>query len=253
MPEPTSATDHAEPQLQSRAIEPKGVLNKNLKIYLYVGAALLLVVASIFSGKTKTPKAQAAVNGAPPQPLLQDTTESSVRDLKNELQDEKTRTQTEAQMRAAYAGVPNPDYAPGGRFYGCVPGQPCTAEMQQGNPQPQGDSAGFISPVKQQEMQIQSKEAELEHSSRFASNIVYIQQPPTQQAAGSQQQPEQPVLGQQNSASQSSVIRPHDAPKSHDDEHAEGGYKRPQEANIDSATGQPYLIYEDSFLDTVLM
>ena len=31
------------------------------------------------------------------------------------------------------------------------------------------------------------------------------------------------------------------------------GYKRPVEANIDSATGQPYLIYEGTFLDTVLM
>ena len=31
------------------------------------------------------------------------------------------------------------------------------------------------------------------------------------------------------------------------------GYKRPMEANIDSATGQPYLVYEGSVLDTVLM
>jgi type IV secretion system protein VirB10 len=32
-----------------------------------------------------------------------------------------------------------------------------------------------------------------------------------------------------------------------------GGYKRPVEANIDSARGQPYLVYEGSVLDTVLM
>jgi type IV secretory pathway VirB10-like protein len=32
-----------------------------------------------------------------------------------------------------------------------------------------------------------------------------------------------------------------------------GGYKRPLEANVDSATGQPYLVYEGSVLDTVLM
>ena len=32
-----------------------------------------------------------------------------------------------------------------------------------------------------------------------------------------------------------------------------GGYKRPLEANVDSASGQPYLIYEGSVLDTVLM
>src|SRR4029077_18423531 len=32
-----------------------------------------------------------------------------------------------------------------------------------------------------------------------------------------------------------------------------GGYKRRLEANVDSASGQPYLIYEGSVLDTVLM
>ena len=32
-----------------------------------------------------------------------------------------------------------------------------------------------------------------------------------------------------------------------------GGYKRPLEANVDSAVGQPYLVYEGSVLDTVLM
>src|SRR5258708_30651997 len=32
-----------------------------------------------------------------------------------------------------------------------------------------------------------------------------------------------------------------------------GAYKRPLEANVDSATGQPYLIYEGPILDTVLM
>ncbi len=34
---------------------------------------------------------------------------------------------------------------------------------------------------------------------------------------------------------------------------APGGYKRPLEANVDSATGEPYLVYEGSVLDTVLM
>jgi len=36
-------------------------------------------------------------------------------------------------------------------------------------------------------------------------------------------------------------------------EDAPGAYKRPVEANIDSANGQPYLLYEGSVLDTVLM
>jgi type IV secretion system protein VirB10 len=36
-------------------------------------------------------------------------------------------------------------------------------------------------------------------------------------------------------------------------EETSAGYKRPLEANVDSAVGQPYLVYEGSVLDTVLM
>jgi type IV secretory pathway VirB10-like protein len=261
---PQPATDHTEPHLQNQAPEPKGVLQKNLKVFIYIGAAIVLIIASLLSSKPKTPKGQ-AVKGAPPQPLIQDTTENNVQDLHTQVQAEKTKAQIEraAQMQAGYAGAggvdpatgapqygttPNPDYAPGGRFYGCVPGQPCTPQMQQANPQAQGQ----LTPVQQEQMQIESKERELAHSSLFASNIAFAETQ-QQQSEGSQQ-PGQRGPGQrsQNDSNgpQSSLVNPH-APG--EEPAATGGYKRPQEANIDSATGQPYLIYEGAFLDTVLM
>jgi type IV secretion system protein TrbI len=37
------------PELRRNAREPKGVLQKNLKILLYLGAALLVILAAVFS------------------------------------------------------------------------------------------------------------------------------------------------------------------------------------------------------------
>lgn len=60
----------------------------------YLGAALLVIVAAIFSstGK-KTPAQQAAQKGQPPQPTLQDNTDNNVQDLKNQLQAQREKEQ----------------------------------------------------------------------------------------------------------------------------------------------------------------
>jgi len=72
-----------DPELRHTTNEPKGVLQKNLKTFVYLGAALLVIVAAIMSsaGK-KTPAQQAAAKGQPPQPTLQDNTDNNVQDLK---------------------------------------------------------------------------------------------------------------------------------------------------------------------------
>jgi hypothetical protein len=83
-------TSHAEPQveptLRGLLEQPKGVLQKNLKTFVYLGAALLVIVAALFSstGK-KTPAHQAAAKGQPPQPTLQDNTDNNVQDMKNQV------------------------------------------------------------------------------------------------------------------------------------------------------------------------
>ena len=72
--------------------EPKGVLRKNLKPFIYLGAALLVIVAAVFSGTSKkTPTQQAAARHEPPQPTVQDNTDNNVQDLKNQLAAEQQR------------------------------------------------------------------------------------------------------------------------------------------------------------------
>jgi type IV secretory pathway VirB10-like protein len=241
-----------DPTLRRNLELPKGVLQKNLKIFVYLGAALLVIVAALFSSSgKKTPAQQAGSKGQPPQPTLQDNTDSNVQELKNQIQAER---QKERQARLAAAAMGDPAiasatpaqrsvaaaYGPNGVAAPCVPGQPCS-QLQQGDAQLQ------LTPVQQQAQLIAAKERERSDNSRFASNLVYsrsVEQP---------QQQSQVMPAQYGPADRQANSNPPAPETERKQEDTSGGYKRPLEANVDSATGQPYLIYEGSVLDTVLM
>jgi type IV secretory pathway VirB10-like protein len=243
----------AEPTLRRNLELPKGVLQKNLKTFVYLGAALLVIVAALFSSSgKKTPGQQAGTKGQPPQPALQDNTDSNVQELKNQLQAERQKEQ-QATMEAAALGDPalasaTPQrfaaaaYGPTGVAVPCIPGQPCP-QAQQSNMQMQ------LTPLQQQAQLIAAKERERADDSRFASNLVYSRSADTpQQQQQGQIMPAQ--YGPPERQVNSSLVPP---PAEGKQEDTSGGYKRPLEANIDSAVGQPYLVYEGSILDTVLM
>ena len=194
---PTEAL--SEPELRRTNSDPKGVLQKNLKIFVYLGAALLVIAAALFSSTSKkTPAQQAAAKGQPPQPTLQDNTDNNVQDLKNQLKAEREKEQQQSAAMVAPDGDPAlasatpaqraaaAAYGPTGVAAPCVPGQPCPQPAygpagygQPGNAQPQ------LSPEQQQAQLIAAKERERADESRFASNLVYaraMEQP--QQAPG---------------------------------------------------------------------
>ena len=252
-----------EPELRQTKDQPQGVLKKNLKTFVYLGAALLVIVAAFFSSNGKKMPSQQATKGQPPQPMLQDNTDNNVRDLKNQVQAERQKDQqaapaaaaqdpaltaasglTPAQQTAAAA------YGPTGIDAPCAPGQPCPqmpAGYGQPNVQPQ------LTPEQQQVQQLAAKERERADESRFASNLVYARlpdQPQQQQQGQGQPQSSAQAALQSPRPADTSLVAPHAAA---DPPETAGGYKRPVEANIDSATGQPYLVYEGTVLDTILM
>jgi hypothetical protein len=97
---PTEAL--SEPELRRTNSDPKGVLQKNLKTFVYLGAALLVIAAALFSSTSKkTPAQQAAAKGQPPQPTLQDNTDNNVQDLKNQLKAEREKEQQQQQPRCS--------------------------------------------------------------------------------------------------------------------------------------------------------
>jgi type IV secretion system protein VirB10 len=257
-----------EPELRRTKIDPKGVLQKNLKTFVYLGAALLVIAAALFSSTAKkTP--QASAKGQPPQPTLQDNTDNNVQDLKNQLKAERDK---EAQQQAeATANSNDPAlasatpaqraaaaaYGPTGVAVPCIPNQanpaqPCqqpgygpAGYGQPANPQPQ------LSPKQQQAQLIAAKERERADESRFASNLVYARTQEPQQISGQTPAAQYVPAAQNAQRQEDSSLQAPRAPG--DPPEQAGGYKRPMEANIDSASGQPYLVYEGSILDTVLM
>jgi type IV secretion system protein TrbI len=268
MPEPIANAPSqlpVEPELHREEREPKGVLQKNLKPILYLGAAGLVIAAAFFSGTGKRTPTQQAANGyQPPQPALQDTTDNNVQDLKSQV--------AAAQQRAAQQGANPTDptlqnatpaqqaaaaaYGQNGQPVPCLPGQPCT--QQQGAYMQQQ-----LSPAQQEEQQLAAKDRELTYDSRFASNLVYTRtqdKPQPQTSAALSERADAP--GPQNSAnsypaapdqSASSFIAPRTAGDPQSAPVAQASAQRKPEVNIDAASGQPYVLYEGTTLDTVLM
>ena len=252
-----------EPELRKHIRDPKGVLQKNMKLFLYLGAALLVIVAAVFSSTGKKPQSQAAKN-QPPQPAVQDNTDNNVADLKIQLAAERQKeaqqatvidptlaNATIAQRSAAEA------YGPTGQPIPCVPGQTCpqAAYGQQTNGPQQ------LTPEQQQTQQLAAKERELAYNSRFASNLVYARQAdlPAQQQVSSAgaisngyPSPQNPYAALSPQPG-SNLIAPRESGQPAQPTTGQTSIKRGPEVNIDSAVGQPYVIYEGLTMDTVLM
>lgn len=259
-PEQMAAPDPALHQAKS---EPKGVIRKNLKMWIFLGACAVVVAAAVVSNYTKKTSAHSTPSQhEPPQPTLQDNTDNNVQDLKNQLAAER---QKEAQAAAAQApqmndsalpaGTPAQQaiaagLSPTGQTAPCMPGQPC---QQQGvYVQPQ------ISPEQQQAQQLAAKERELAYNARFASNLVYTQANAPQAASGSDANPHsdgtiQAASSQPSDPPATNMIPAQRGVGKKSDSSADSGAKRDAEVNIDSAVGQPYVIYEGLTMDTILM
>ena len=256
MAEPIAHTSQEDPQLTQRAPEPQGVIRKNIKLFVYLGAIALLIVAGFFSSKKKTP-GNTPAKGTPPQPYVQDNTANNVADLQNQLTAERQKQVQDQQMAAALAAAQTPaqqqavaQYAPNG--------QPTLPP-----PQPGAQPNGQLSPEQQQIQQLAGKERELAFNSRFASNLAYSnkdEKPETSQARAAQSNGQLVPVSEVNpyaaalSGGQGSSLTASRAlgeqPASTANTTAT---KRGPEVSLDSATGQPYVVFEGTTLDTVLM
>ncbi len=268
MPEPmmsTTSPPPSEPKLRRNQDDPKGVLQKYLKPALYLCAAVLVIMAAVFSKTTpKTPQ-QGANGHQAPQPTLQDNTDNNVQDLKNDVaaaqqkaeQDRLNAVNPEIQNMTAAQQAAAAAYGPNGQAMPCAPGQPCTQTSGVYSQQQ-------ISPAQQAEQQLAAKDRELTYDSRFASNLVYTREP-DKLSSSSALAENAGVTGQQSGVG-SVQSRPDQATSSLIDPQTPGNPsaaqtslamqnqdRRRPEVNIDSATGQPYVVYEGTTLDTVLM
>lgn len=252
----------ADPELHRTKAEPRGVMKKNVKVWIFLGASALVVAAAIISayGK-KAPGHSSGSQNEAPQPALQDNTDNNVQVLKNQLAAER---QKEAQAVAAQAPLTNDAslaggtpaqqavsaaYGPTGQATLCAPGQPC---------QQQGVYAQSQLSPQEQAQQLAARERELAYNARFASNLVYTHSSDAQTAsradANSHLDGEtQTAVRQPSDQTASSLASIREASEKKSNSTDDSAAKRSAEVNIDSAVGQPYVIYEGMTIDTILM
>jgi type IV secretion system protein VirB10 len=256
-----SATTFKDPQLTDRTPQPKGVLQKNLKTMLYMGAVGLLILATFISSRKKTPTAAEAAKNNPPQPYVQDNTANNVDALQRQLAADKLKKQQDGQLAGA-AGTGAQQavaaaYGPDGR-----PVNAAATDAQPngllGNTQANANGQPQLTPVQQAGQQLAASERVRADTARFASNIAYVRpadQAMQQQSAQSSTAVQNPYAALLQSGQPTGVTAPRVASeqRSAGDQIPATEYKRPPEANIDNAVGQPYVIYEGLTLDTVLM
>ena len=271
MPEPIANSPNQlpdEPELRRQEREPKGVLRKNLKPLLYLGAALLVIVAAIFSGTgRKTPAQKGANSHQPPQPMLQDSTDNNVQDLRNQV----AAAQQKAAQQAANS-LPSPDpslaigtpaqqaaaspYGPTGQPAPCVPGQPCAhnSANTRSSSFPRQPRRNSSSPPKtvNSPMTPASRRTSFTRASpilRHSNNRQFRQRmwAPAGRVGSAG------AYGAAPGQTASTLIAPRAAGDPPSTPAAQTAAERKPEVNIDAAMGQPYVIYEGTALDTILM
>jgi type IV secretion system protein VirB10 len=250
-----------EPELRRHEAEPRGVIRKNLKILLFLGASAVVVIAALVSTSArKTPSQSSTAQHEPPQPAIQDSTDNNVQDLKNQLAIERQKEAQAAAPQTPGTSLPNGTlaqqtaaaaYGPTGQPAVCTPGQPCA--------QQQNASLQQLSPAQQQAEELAAKERELAYNTRFASNLVYARSADAQSESRSH-----PIAhddaGASSTANQmassqpaSNLLPAAQASEQKDNSTDRSSPKPNNEVNIDSAEGQPYVVYEGLTMDTILM
>ena len=243
-----TVTTVTDPQLTDRTPQPKGVLQKNLKMFLYLGAVVLLLLATVISSRKKAPTTADKAKDAPPQPYVQDNTASNVDALQRQLGADKLKAEQDAQLAAATGSPAGGTGAQQGAASAFGPdGQPNGT-----NGQPQ------LTPSEQAGQQLAATEKERADAARFSSNIAYASSPEPPAPRGQSPQPsaaQNPYAAALQPGQPTGLTAPRAAgePRASGDQIPATEYKRPSEANIDNAIGQPYVIYEGLTLDTVLM
>lgn len=248
-----------EPRVIDRTREPKGVQPKNARMYLYIGAVAVLLIAGFFSAKTKpAPKVD---KDAPPQPLVQDNTASNAQQLHQDIDANKRQQQQDAMNNGTSPG----QYGQPGHLV--VTGFDATGKPIYGLPTgPEGMNGAYGQPNGQPQQQTQpppptaeeaaasqlaADERKRADQARFASNIAYSHSAQQQQAANPQPVYPGAYSAQFQPASAIPATDPTQARSR--DEIPATDYKRPAEVNVNQAVGQPYVIYEGLSLDTILM
>jgi|SRR5579863_2918416 len=237
-------------EIQEKAPKPPGLLPKNVQSWLLIGLAFLMVAIMWLTGgkKPPTPRKTAAPTGPVEAPL--EVNETKINELQNRIEDLQ-RQQLVAQSALAQQT----------RLLGAT---------SQDSQQSQEQSASGNPPDQRAEDPIQAERKRRAYVSLFASNVAltYRKAPspspaPETEAAPTAQNfvpvgPDAPQVAQLLKEMQTNPV----PPATVQDNSAESTHDRKEEArnpaaatagSANAAAGKPYLLFEGTILDTVLI
>jgi type IV secretion system protein TrbI len=228
VPEPQAPAPESASGLRDKRIRPEGVVPKRAQGYVVAGLAVLILMAVMFSKNHAKPATKDTASA--PAAVSTDMNQRKIQELEQDLSADQ-RQQAAAQ-RAGTARLPAT-----GTGSAANPSQPGVA----------APAAQLPPPVPGQTTEpphdpVADAEKAMAFKARFASNLVTAEDNasrPLAESSGADSTPSRSpnlpeVVAVQPAASAS-------------------GNKRAPEVNVNSAHGQPYVVFEGTTIDTVLV
>ncbi len=217
--------------LRDKRITPEGVVPKQAQGYVIAGLSVLILMAVMFSKNHAKPAAKAAASG--PLAVSTDMNQRKIQELEEDLSADQRQSQQQAQ-RANTAPVTGMAMA--------------TNASQPGVTSPAAQLTSPVAPQPTEPLRDPVADAEkaLTFKARFASNLVS----PDDNAPRPSVETADPGEG---SSARSSSLLPTTPTQAVTATPATTGNKRVPEVNVNSAHGQPFVIFEGTTIDTVLV
>jgi len=206
---------------------PEGVVPKQAQGYVMAGLAVLIVMAVMFSKNHAKPAAKTTDSG--PLAVSTDANLRKIHELEQDLSADQRQSQQQAMAQKNMGNDAAPVSTP-------------SAMQPNGAAEAMGPGSQPVAPPSDP---VADAEKALAFKSRFASNLVSAEDgapPPS---------PESADLSDNAPARSSSL--PPTAPTQTAAVPAAAASKRAPEVNVNSAHGQPYVVFEGTTIDTVLV
>jgi type IV secretion system protein TrbI len=226
---PTKPTE-AVPALRDKRVLPEGVVPKQAQAYVIAALSVMILMAVLFSknhARTATP-----ATPPPNTSVSNDANATRIEELEQNLTAEQRETERQqAQRRSgnpANAGTTSPNSSTQAGATAPATQSPAPA------PEPRSDP-------------IADAERELAFKSRFASNLISSEN--TQHSSTTT-----PENATTHPDQNGEPARPHSVQQQSPSPGSENNAnKRPPEVNVNSAHGQPYVLFEGTTIDTALV
>ena len=216
--------------LRDKRVRPEGVVPKQAQGYVVAGLAVLILLAVMFSNNHAKPAAKPSAAG--PLAVSTDMNQRKIQELEQDLSADQRQGQQQAQVQKA--GMP---LSPAATATTTNPAQPGVVA-----PAAQLPTPTTTEPPRDP---IADAEKAMAFKARFASNLVSSED-------GASRPSGEPSEHGENTPVRSSSL-PSTPPTQAITTPTTAEKKRAPEVNVNSAHGQPYVVFEGTTIDTVLV